>query len=318
MLYGKLAIAVTDRCNAECAICCMRCSPRATQALGTEKMMLAIGQAAATKGMEEICFTGGEPLLYEERVEACARYASELGLRSSVYTNGFWGSDPRRAQAWAEALYSAGVRRMHFSSDAWHQEYVPFPVLETAMRCSREAGMRNELAIMEGNGTNHNRQALRSMPVEYREARVVVHPMLPVGRARDAQLEDSVLKPFTPERMRCCYDGTAQLTPDGWYSMCCSFCSSSIPQLRIARMGEISFAQLEERVLANDAFLVMLRDGFGWYMRVLRDHGFDVPEKVCFPCSCCELVFGNPSFLERIQDEVTLRAAEIRRLESEG
>ena len=316
MLYSKLAIAVTDRCNAECAICCLRCSPKGTQTLETEEMMQAIGQAAQTEGMEEICFTGGEPLLYEERVEACARYASERGLRSSVYTNGFWGSDPQCAQAWAEALYAAGVRKMHFSSDAWHQKYVSFSALETAMRCSREAGMRNELAIMESVGTNHNRQAFLSMPIEYREAKVRVHPMLPVGRAREAVPEGQVLKLFSPDRMRCCHEGTALLTPDGYYSMCCSFCVLSIPRLRIGHMREIAFSELEERVLSDDAFYIMLQDGFGWYMHALRERGFDVPEKVCFPCACCEMVFCNPSFMEQIQDEVKKHADALRRLGS--
>lgn len=74
--------------------------------------------------------------------------------------------------------------------------------------------------------------------------------------------------------MRCCYDGTALLTPDGYYSMCCSFCSPSIPALRIGHMSEMTFSQLEKRVLADDAFFIILRDGFGWFMRQLHGHGF--------------------------------------------
>ena len=176
--------------------------------------------------------------------------------------------------------------------------------------------MRNELAIMESVGTNHNRQAFLSMPIEYREAKVQVHPMLPVGRAREAVPEGQVLKLFSPDRMRCCHDGTALLTPDGYYSMCCSFCVLSIPRLRIGHMREIAFSELEERVLSDDAFYIMLRDGFGWYMRALHERGFDVPEKVCFPCTCCGMVFCNPSFMEQIQDEAKAHADVLRRLGS--
>ena len=317
MLFDKLSIQVTDQCSAACDICCLSCSPQGKNTLETGDMKRVIRQAAEAGGMKEICFSGGEPLLYTDRVLACAAYAAELGLQSSVFTNGFWGADEKRAAEWAAALYQAGVRRMHYSSDAWHQQYVPFQALETAMRCTREAGMRNELSIMEIRDSDHRKQAMEAMPAEYRAARVIAHPMFPLGRAKEQVGEDRCLKLFPARDARCIYDGLATLMFDGSYYLCCSMYCTSIPRVRLGHMREISFAQLEERVLSDDYLYIMLKEGFGWYLQRMRELGCEVPELVSFPCECCALVFNNDSFLEQIREEVRHRARALRQAEQQ-
>ena len=102
MLFDKLSIVVTDKCNAECEFCCV------------------IREAADLDGLKEICFTGGEPLLYMDLVETGSAFAKGLGLKSAVYTNGFWGSDSGQAGEWVQRLKAAGVYRIHFSADPSH------------------------------------------------------------------------------------------------------------------------------------------------------------------------------------------------------
>ena len=313
MLFQKLTIVVTDRCNAECDFCCFSCSPRGTHVLTEEQIRRVIREAKDLDGLDEICFTGGEPLLCMELVESCAAYAKELGLKSSVYTNGFWGADARRAAEWVSRLKAAGVYRMHFSADTWHQQYVPFAVLKTAMRCSREAGLANELSVVEISGSSHWQRVREEMPEEAEASLTAVYPLLPVGRAKERFTDDQILKPFRADRVGCFYEKMAALLVDGTYVMCCSMYLQSNPKIVLGHMDDISAADLERIVLADDYLYLMLKEGFGWYMRRMRETGRKVPDRVCFPCVCCELVFNDPEFMAQIADEVRERAERYRR-----
>lgn len=314
MLFDALSILLTDRCNASCDICCLNCSPRGKRTLAPEKVRKAIRQAGETEGMEEIRFTGGEPFLYGEKLADCAAWAKENGLRSVVHTNGFWGADPQKAAARTKELKKAGVYKIHFSADPYHQKYVPFSALETAMRCTREAGILTEISIMEINGSHHCKQVREAMPEEY-EACISVsrYPLLPVGRAAAYVKEEQVIKRVLPMSAKCIFSGMASLFVDGWYHLCCSMYCDSIPRLRLGHMDEVSFSDLESIVLSDDCLYVMLKEGFGWYMQRLGEFGAEIPERVCFPCACCQMVFSNQAFLEKIADEVHERAERLRR-----
>lgn len=318
MLFQKLSIVVTDRCNAECEFCCFSCSPRGKQVLTEGQIRRVIREAKDTEGMEEICFTGGEPLLFMDLVESCAAYAKELGLKSSVYTNGFWGADARRAAEWAGRLKDAGVYRMHFSADPWHQQYVPFAALRTAMRCSREAGLANELSVMEVRGSDHRRRVLEEMPEEANAAMLIVYPLLPVGRAKEHFTDEQILKPFPADAARCFYDKMALLMADGTYSMCCKIHCRSIPKIMLGHMDTVSVSDLGQIVLSDDYLYLMLKEGFSWYIRRMREMGYDVPERVCFPCACCEIVFNHTEFMARIREEVRARAEMLRQEDGNG
>lgn len=312
MLFDTLSILITDRCNASCEICCLNCSPGGKQTLETAQIEKAIRQAAETEGMEEIRFTGGEPFLYADRVEACAAYAAERGLRSVIHTNGFWGADERKAAERTRALKEAGVVKIHFSADPYHQKYVPFSALEAAMRLTREAGIETELSVMEINGSRHWQQALAAMPEEIKAAGIITYPLLPVGRAAGLVREDQLIRVFAPDTAECIYSGMASLTPDGCYHLCCTMYFQTIPRISLGHMDEVSFSELEAIVLADDYLYLMLREGFGWYMQKLREHGRRVPESICFPCVCCEMVFRDQEFLDLIAGEVHERAQRLR------
>lgn len=275
-------------------------------------MRRAIRQARDAGGVEEIVFTGGEPLLCYDRVLACASYASQLGFSCAVYTNGFWGDDERRAARWAQELASAGVQTVHFSSDSFHQRYVPFASLRTALRSVREAGITSELSIMETTATSHLAAAREALGDELAAARLTVHPMLPVGAAQSLVDDSTALIHLPSAHARCIYDGMACLMFDGYYYLCCSMYARSIPRIRLAHMDDASFAQLAGIAYADDYLCIMLEEGFGWFVRKMSERGHPFPEQVCFPCACCERIFADHAFLSEIRDEAAQRAHELR------
>lgn len=88
--YATSTFAITNRCNGRCAFCSIwRQEP--VEPIDLKQVRLAIRQLYGL-GIRYIQFTGGEPFLYPYLAEA-VRYASSLGILSTIVTNGSLISD---------------------------------------------------------------------------------------------------------------------------------------------------------------------------------------------------------------------------------
>src|SRR5690348_11965324 len=122
--FGRVAtdlrISLTDRCNLRCTYCMpaegLDWMPKSEQ-LTDDELMRLITIAVRDLGVEELRFTGGEPLLrrgLEELVAASAALAPRPDI--SLTTNGIGLA--RRA----DALAAAGVDRLNVSMDTLRPE----------------------------------------------------------------------------------------------------------------------------------------------------------------------------------------------------
>ncbi|MFP5019620.1 GTP 3',8-cyclase MoaA [Pseudonocardia phyllosphaerae] len=122
--FGRVAtdlrISLTDRCNLRCTYCMpaegLDWMPRSEQ-LTDDELIRLIGVAVHELGIEELRFTGGEPML-RKGLEHVLSAASAMEPRPdmSLTTNGIGLA--RRA----EALAAAGVNRLNVSMDTLRPE----------------------------------------------------------------------------------------------------------------------------------------------------------------------------------------------------
>ncbi|HVH21973.1 MAG TPA: GTP 3',8-cyclase MoaA [Pseudonocardia sp.] len=122
--FGRVAtdlrISLTDRCNLRCSYCMpaegLDWMPRAEQ-LTDEELVRLVTIAVRDLGIQELRFTGGEPLL-RRGLESLIAAAAALRPRPdiSLTTNGVGLA--RRA----EALAAAGVNRLNVSMDTLRQD----------------------------------------------------------------------------------------------------------------------------------------------------------------------------------------------------
>ncbi|WP_433290065.1 GTP 3',8-cyclase MoaA [Pseudonocardia sp. CA-142604] len=122
--FGRVAtdlrISLTDRCNLRCSYCMpaegLDWMPRAEQ-LTDDELLRLITIAVRDLGVEELRFTGGEPLL-RKGLEGIIAASAALEPRPdiSLTTNGVGLA--RRA----EALAAAGVNRLNVSMDTLQEE----------------------------------------------------------------------------------------------------------------------------------------------------------------------------------------------------
>lgn len=122
---GQLIIQLTDRCNARCPQCGMRCTeqfPRSSLSLDTVKRVL---DAAIRQGIAIVSFTGGEPFLMFDELLELITYAGNLGfpyIRTG--TNGYLFRHPSddnfhsRIAGIAEQLAATPLRNLWISVDS--------------------------------------------------------------------------------------------------------------------------------------------------------------------------------------------------------
>lgn len=312
MIFGKLAICMTDRCSAACDMCCFGCSPQGKRTLGNDLMMDVIRQASEIEGITAVGFTGGDPFMVYDQLLACSAYAKSLGLRITVNTNGFWGKNERKAREMVRELKEAGVEEFSFSADRYHQAFVPIEDLRTAMRVGKEAGIRLDLSIMETEGSDDVIVMTERLRPEIYNATVTNHPMLPVGKALEKIEEGQFIRYFESREARCPFVGMVHLNFDGHYYLCCSQFCRDIPRINLGHAGEVRLKDLERKVTSDDYLYVMLRKGLAWFVELAHDLGFVIPDYLCSPCHCCYYVFNNAELLEKIKDQVEEEAGRLR------
>lgn len=122
--FGRVArdlrVSLTDRCNLRCTYCMplegMEWMPR-EETLTDEEVVRLIRIGVEPLGIEQIRFTGGEPLLrrsLEDIARACSQFTTHSGAapRMAITSNGL-GLDKR-----AQGLFDAGITRANISLDS--------------------------------------------------------------------------------------------------------------------------------------------------------------------------------------------------------
>ena len=95
MLYKKLVASVTkmldhymtDKCTAECEMCCFACSPQKNNVMDVGLLRQIIDQAAKMPNINTVGFSGGEVFLQYDILVEMAKYASKQELRTMMTLN---------------------------------------------------------------------------------------------------------------------------------------------------------------------------------------------------------------------------------------
>lgn len=136
----NVGLVMTYRCPIACPHCVLEAGPSRTEEMELGELLGWVEQIAAYRRghVRVLSLTGGEPFYRPDVLAAVVRRAAELGLLTSVATNGFWAVTADHA---VEELRSLdGVGLLSVSTDSHHLEFIGFDrvrnVLEAAERCA--------------------------------------------------------------------------------------------------------------------------------------------------------------------------------------
>ena len=109
---GFCQVAVTNDCNALCRFCSFPRVAPAERTMADPVRLLRGLEVCLAKGIEYVCFTGGEPLLYPDLLPVLAR-SRDLAIHTILCTNG-----SGLTSAYIRDLQAAGLETLIISMDA--------------------------------------------------------------------------------------------------------------------------------------------------------------------------------------------------------
>jgi len=140
-----VGIALTLRCNFQCAHCITESGPENRQTIDKSQALALIDRIACES--ENICFTGGESFLRRNDLFVCIARARELGLNVSAVTNGFWAKNDEQTRETLHRLAECGLSGICISLDRFHLPFVePSNALRIARLC-QEYGLNHLIRV---------------------------------------------------------------------------------------------------------------------------------------------------------------------------
>ena len=189
----KLAFILTDKCTAECDICCFSCSPQNSTFQSLNMIKSLIIEGAKRKSISTVGFSGGEPFLaYKEMLEA-THLAHQLGLSVICTSNGFWGANKESAKAKLIELKEAGLSKLSLSCDLFHQQYVPIDSLKNILTICNELDIPADIGSVitkDRSDISELTSCLSQQLINVPHYRI---PCLPVGNAHSKIHPDKLI-----------------------------------------------------------------------------------------------------------------------------
>lgn len=176
-----LALMVTLGCYSRCAHCCLECGADKVMLRLSEQEMVSYIQEAADVGIRSVVFTGGEPTIYLESLQAPMALARESGMYVDLRTNGYWAWSAEVALRMLGQLRDWGVDRLGLSFDKFHARYVSIGCVRNAIGAAEMIGLD---AYVDWIGRETREQVAESLGINGPTLRMV-GPPLRVGRAKE-------------------------------------------------------------------------------------------------------------------------------------
>ncbi len=139
---SQLDLRVTDRCVSRCAHCAGSFSPDGENTLSVEVAGRFL-DAFAKRWVLPDCWSlsGGEPMLFPERVYELATLGRERGIAPRLSTNGFWAESKDSARSVVRRLAEENFSHVWISTDSFHAEFVPERSAHVLIEALKESGM---------------------------------------------------------------------------------------------------------------------------------------------------------------------------------
>lgn len=244
MRYNTLGIQVTNTCNMTCDHCITDSSPKARGDLTWPQIEAAVRSVGPH--VDGVCVTGGEPLLRRDLTLRTIRLTRELGLRSSMVTNGYWARTSDEARSVWQALEDAGLQKLAVSFDRFHDRIVSDTSLDVLLATG--AGTSIELQLQYcGDRTDEAYRIAEQMAARH-GATLQTAEVLPFGRGRQLAIRRSADVASVPDDP-CGVAVRPVLTPEGELFTCCGPARGAAPnsplRLPTQTTGEVGAALAE-------------------------------------------------------------------------
>ncbi|MFX0151507.1 MAG: radical SAM/SPASM domain-containing protein [Candidatus Hodarchaeota archaeon] len=133
---------LTFKCTAACQHCSYKAGPDKTGYITKDDIKRYLTELSDTQSLHSITIHGGEPFIYFDQLKFVLEKAKELNIsQRGVITNSFWAKTEEIALKKLIQLKDAGLTRITFSADGFHQEFVSLLNVKNAIQSAVEIGI---------------------------------------------------------------------------------------------------------------------------------------------------------------------------------
>ena len=175
-------------------------------------------KAAVSSGYRYVTLLGGEVFLYYNELVELIAYCSDIGLKSSIDTNGFWGRTTGDARAKLKELAECGLENISVSIDTYHTKFIPAKYSLNVICAARDLGLSNGVIFCVSSDKEKDNILLNKLRKE--TDNVFVNDIEYTGRASHCldEKEDAI----SVETAIPCDMLGVHIMPNGDTTVCCS------------------------------------------------------------------------------------------------
>lgn len=309
MNYNTLAIAITDKCDISCGMCCEKEHKYSlVECKEFKKNILDYVKTVKNTDMVKyVALTGGEVFQEKELMKEILKIAKECNKKTSIITNGNWCRDYETALYEIGELKKVGLDTMGISYDSYHKEYVNEMKVINIINACKKVGISCNVQICLDKDTSLD--AVLGEIKEYLTGVTVGFVnCMPVGGGKKINSE-KIMRRFYDHDILCQKASGFLISYDGKIYPCCSPMAYQL-DLDLGNIKEERDISLTLRRLQKNIFLYMLRNyGFRFYIETAQKVNIRLPDKIVSPCEICAIVFSReniykflPYIFEKIKE----------------
>jgi organic radical activating enzyme len=303
---SNILFNICYQCNARCRHCSNGDTIKERQESDPNQILEWLADVAEA-GLKMATFVGGEPfLMLDDLRRYCAR-AVELGLKSSIITNGYWAKTREEAIAILQSL--SGLNSLVVSSDIYHLEFIDSQVVKNALDACLELNI--EVALNITCASKVEKTEALEIYGDYKNKLFIYTPMMmPIGAASELPIERRPVLEKADSLPAFCAIGNFSVKQTGDVFACCNAIVPEEPFLYIGNMVKQKFPELMKEFEKNPLYVFIKEYGPRGIGRIFRESPyFEEFRQKAYTCECdfCLDLLVNPErqqyFLRQIASQ---------------
>jgi hypothetical protein len=137
-------LLLTFRCPSQCKHCVYKAGPNRSGHMSRDDIQRWLSELKTSQPLEGLTVHGGEPTVYFDTLCFALHSAKQLEIpKRGIITNGYWATTDQTAQNRLLKLKRAGLTRITFSVDSFHQEFIPFKNVHKGIEAASSIGFNH-------------------------------------------------------------------------------------------------------------------------------------------------------------------------------
>lgn len=296
MHYSTIGLMLTNRCTANCSICCFQCTPDNTGIINKADAMRFIQSASEVNDIDTIAFTGGEAFLCFDLLKELAVLAKDTGKECTVLTNAYWANNESSAKLKLKELKNIGLVDVGISYDEYHKSYIPIKNVINYIRAAKSVDC---MAVIQSIVSSEPDLGwINEIGPDLADAVLKFIPLYPVGGAEEMDT-GLIHKGRSHQSCLCRKSGSMFVEYDGTIWPCCSpFVQKTVLSVGNIKTQDVpvTLQKLKKHIVLNR----LRRYGFDYFLDLIRQHNIPIkiPDSIVSSCELCATLFNQENYIK--------------------